>query len=160
MAVTTPYDAMGASAARGQYVSSVLASLSGEAHLRTSIAAIILQLSITALLAVVISVDIFMDNWTVPGSSTTVIYITFVTILATLVTSFTTSAIRSVWFSHTVTLSTKSGPAVTSRIKVLVGLGSVKDQFKGWQVSVIFLLAGLLTTSIVAGLTPRSIVCK
>ncbi|KAF8866976.1 hypothetical protein BDZ45DRAFT_735012 [Acephala macrosclerotiorum] len=73
------------------------------------------------------------------------------------ITSVTTSTVRKLWFQRFVLFTAECGSLTQSRIKVLVGLGDFKDQLGQWQVVFTFTLISLITTSIVAGLTPRSI---
>lgn len=74
-----------------------------------------------------------------------------------MITSVTTSTVRKLWFQRFVLFTAECGSLTQSRIKVLVGLGDFKDQLGQWQVVFTFTLISLITTSIVAGLTPRSI---
>ena len=143
---------------RERFVAAVFSSLYGSSYVWGPIAAILLQLAIIVLLLVVLRTEIFVDNWASSSSSIHLVYVTLLTVLATLITSFTTGSIRKLWFHRSAFLSGDSSSSTESSIKVLVGLGALADQFKGWQVSMTFVFAGLITTSIVAGLTPRSVI--
>lgn len=145
---------------RESFLASVFASLYGSSHILAPIVAIFLQLATIVILIVVLFVEIFVDGWADSGSNIHLIYITFLTILATLVTTLTAGAIRNLWFRRLAFLWQKSGPSTQSRIKDLTGLGGFADQVRGWEVTLSFVVVGLITTSIVAGLTPRSVTCE
>jgi hypothetical protein len=145
---------------RQEFVASVFSSFRGSSGIWGPISAILLQLGIVVLLAVVLKTKIFVDSWAGSSNSIHLVYITLLTALATIITSFTTGSIRKLWFYRSAFLSSDSSSSTESSIKVLAGLGAVIDQLKGWQVSLTFVFAGLITTSIVAGLTPRAVTCR
>ena len=132
-----------------------------------TIATIILQLMVVVLLIVVMTVDIFLDTWADAENNIHVVYITFLTALSTLVTTTTIGQIRKHWSKRSIheLEPSPSRPYIdqsplVSRLLNLTGLGDLTDWLRGWQVSLSFALTGLITTAVVAGLTPRPISCK
>jgi hypothetical protein len=145
------------SRARELYLVSTFSTLQGSPGFWTSVAAILLQLAISILLLVFIKTDVFVDSWAGSSSTFRLLYVTLLTILATLITSFTTGSIRKLWFHIHAFRSNDNSLSSSSSIRVLAGLGELPDQFKGWQTSLTLVFASLITTSVVAGLTPRTV---
>jgi len=130
---------------RQEFVASVFPSLHGSSSIWGPISAILLQLGIVALLLVVLKTEIFVDSWATSSSNSIhLVYITLLTVLATIITSFTTGSIQKLWFYRSAFLSSDSSLSTETSIKVLAGLGAVIDQLKGWQVSLTFVFAGLI----------------
>ncbi len=140
------------------FVASVFSDISDSSYLWGLIVPVGLQLAVTVLLLIVLKVDIFVDGWA--SGNIHLVYITFLTVVATLVTTFTTGVIRKLWFHCSAFLTNDNSHFTRSSIRVLAGLGELVDHFRAWRISLTFLLAGLITTSIVAGLTPRSVIRK
>jgi hypothetical protein len=87
-----------------------------------------------------------------------ILYVTGMTLLATLVSAFTTGQIRFLWCAK----FASDKKLVTSGQKrnhaaVLAGLGDMLDSIRYWPISLSFLIIGLITTSIVAALTPTTV---
>jgi len=124
------------------------------------ILAVVLQGAVIAFLIISLCVDIYIRR---PGSLSTadhLLYVTGITILATLITGHATGQIRRLWV-YNLTSKVRGTHGLVSqarkRITLLVGLGMFLDSFKYWRISVSFLIVGLVTTSIVAGLTPTTV---
>lgn len=122
------------------------------------ILAIILQIFVIAFIVVSLSIKIYIRR---PGSlsdSLHLLYVTGITILATLISSFTSGQIKCLWAFKFARADDDIGS--TRRVKqmaTLVGLGSTVDSIKYSPISLSLLITGLITTSIVAGLTPTAV---
>ncbi len=86
------------------------------------------------------------------------LYITGITILASLVTSYTIGITRKLWVARLIVgePSAISFPAQQRRqASTAIGLARFKHQLQSWHISLSFLIMGLGTASIVASLSPR-----
>jgi hypothetical protein len=142
-------------------VVSLFTNLLGSLDLLSGIFALLLQLFTIITLAVVMGKHIFVDHWAVSGNSIYLVYITSITILATIVSSLTSGSIRKMLLQRTLLQSSPSAPQISQRdMRILTGIGGFFDSVRGWKMAVGFVISALVTTSIVAGLGARSIVCK
>jgi hypothetical protein len=89
------------------------------------------------------------------------LYVTGTTVLATLVTTYVTGQIRILWVYECL----RRGLGMESRayrferrVCLLIGLGKFQDNVRNPQIPFVYLVAGLITTSIVAGLTPTTVI--
>lgn len=120
--------------------------------------AIGLQLAISIFLAACAFIDlpltpvgILMPTWA------HTLYVTGTTIFASVATSFSISQIRRLWLAQTLRSSAFQQTGTTNslrRTKTLLALGSLSDDIKHWDISLTIIFAGLITTSIVSGITP------
>jgi len=121
------------------------------------ILAIFLQTIIIAFIIVSLSIDVYIRR---PGSLSDRIhflYITGITVLATLISAFTSGQIRHLWALKLAGDSDHGSIRKAKQMATLVGLGSAFDSIKFFPISLSFLITGLITTSIVASLTPTSV---
>lgn len=127
--------------------------------------ALILQLATIVILIIFNVVPVWIQKpqsyaGTFLSSTNRLLYLTGTTILATIVASFTTGQIRSLWFS--LALSKKDAPAsggTLGRARTLIGLASLREQSRHFFISASFWLAGLVTTAIVAGISATDFPC-
>jgi hypothetical protein len=94
------------------------------------------------------------------SSTSRLLYLTGTTILATIVSSFTTGQIRSLWFSLALSKEDVSAADRTlGRARTLIGLASLKEQSRHFFITASFWLAGLMTAAIVAGISATDSPC-
>ncbi|KAF8849772.1 hypothetical protein BDZ45DRAFT_809702 [Acephala macrosclerotiorum] len=128
--------------------------------------AVLLQLAVALLLAIVT----FVGVWVQHNAQTTIIqqpvstsvrlgYVTGVTVLATLISTFISGQIRTLWFRNLLPNTGTESVTVRQRwfATELVGQAGIADKWKTWPVSITFLLSGLITTTIVAGLSFQNV---
>ncbi|KAI1266012.1 hypothetical protein F5Y18DRAFT_435456 [Xylariaceae sp. FL1019] len=138
-------------------------SLSG--GILAPIFAIVLQTIIIAVLAVSIGFDFyfFVDNGAGLGngeipSAYSASYVTGITIIATAASIFTTGQIRRLWINNRGEhLGAFASIADRRHFSVLTGTASLKSQLIRWDITASLAVVSLLTTSIVAGLSPKSV---
>lgn len=127
--------------------------------------ALILQFATIVILIVFSVVPVWIKKpqvsaGTYLSSANRLLYLTGTTILATVVTSFTIAQIRGLWFS--LALSKEDAPAsgrTLGRARTLIGLASLREQSRHFSITASFLLAGLMTTAIVAGISATDFPC-
>jgi hypothetical protein len=120
-------------------------------------AAILLQIAVITLLICPICFPIYIRSPGVLSSADHTLYVTGITIFATLVTTYTSGQIRKLWVYISATPSNvESSLSKPREIGVLIGLAPVIDQISLWPISLAILLGGLITTAIVTGLAPTS----
>jgi hypothetical protein len=113
-----------------------------------SLVAFLLQLAVAIFLVVIVCVEVNIRH---PGALSNAqhnLYVAGITLAATLIAKYTTSEIRKLWILHTAS----KRPESHGHLSVLIGLGSFHSQVHLWPISSSFLITGLITTAIVAGL--------
>jgi len=123
--------------------------------------AVILQLVAAAVIAIFAFVGIWLqhdaETFGQPPIPTAarIGYITGLTVLATLIASFTSGQIRTLWLIYILKRprSEPLAPRDRRRTSALVGQARLLDKVKAWPISITFLITGLITTAIVAGLS-------
>lgn len=86
-------------------------------------------------------------------------YIAGITVMATVISIFTTGQIRRLWVYSKFRREAADDQNSRRQFSVLLGLGSWKDQAKTWHISLSFIFASLITTSIVTGVAPKTRSC-
>ncbi len=130
--------------------------------------AVILQVIVALLLAIVAFVGIWIqhnaETVTQQPISTAVrlIYVTGITILATLISTFTAGQIRTLWLRDVLESLGPGDVTLHQRRHTtdLVGQAGLTNMARTWRISVTFLITGLITTTIVAGLSFQNDNCK
>jgi hypothetical protein len=119
-------------------------------------AAILLQLAVSAILVVFAFVGVWFQRNTHPQppipTATHVVYVTSITILATVVSSFTAGQIWTLWLLG-VLKGPSSGPFTPYKGRQatnLVGHASRDDMAETWPITITFLVTPLITTAVVA----------
>lgn len=133
-------------------------------------AAVVLQVVVALLLAIVALVGVWAQHDPEAASfqpiSTTVrvVYVTTITILASLISTFTSGQIRTLWLREILHSRSAATGSVTLHQRYyltnLVGQAGIVQKAKTWRISVTFLISGLITTAIVAGLSFQDDTCK
>jgi hypothetical protein len=132
---------------------SLVVALSEEPGFIGAYLAIALQIAVIAVLASFPFLNIFLRSVGTLSSTDHSLYVVGTTVLASLVAAYTTGTVRKLM---TFELA-RSGSYKTSQLRqtrTVLGLASIRDQLHSWSVALAFLVAGLLTTAIVGGLTP------
>jgi hypothetical protein len=119
-----------------------------------ALAAVLLHIALIVLLIVVILVPISLTSSGSLSSQNNTLYITGIIVIATLATSFTKNQIRELWLRKVdVRLSRGDNPGLNNASwRTAVGVGSMRETMRHWDIYFTFLAAGLSTTAIVAGL--------
>jgi len=126
----------------------------------SAIFAIILQLIVIALIIIFACLNIYIESPGQLSNTGRLLYVTGTTVLATLIASFTTGAIRELWFSSIISSSDHPGHDASrkyAKARTVVGLGSSVDRFRFWPVSVSLTITALMTSAMVASVTPTDI---
>jgi hypothetical protein len=95
-----------------------------------------------------------------PGPFSTtehLLYITGTTIIASVIAGFISSQLRRLWLESIAEVVDREYPTANqsfTHAKTLLGLGTLLEQLKSWLIPLIFLIAGLITTSIVSSFAP------
>jgi hypothetical protein len=139
------------------------------------ITAIILNVATSVFLAVISKCDIlFLTNelnindhrtdltrvQTI-SNETRLIYAASITLFATLLSAFSVGHIKQLWLKRNAALGSE-GISIKLREynATLVGLSSIAEKFRVWEISLVLIISGLGTTAVVTGLTPTLIVRK
>lgn len=126
--------------------------------------AILLQLAVISFIIISICVKIYIRQAGLGTLSTSdhILYVTGITVLATLVSTQATGQIRHLWFRKTVLTEEciEASNRKTGRAAAVAGLGSIWDSVKYWPITLSFLVVSLIMTSIVAALTPTMVLGK
>jgi hypothetical protein len=110
--------------------------------------AIAIELCVVGFLITVVFVDIYIAHPGSLSSQNQTLYIVGTTIIATLITTYCSRHILVLWLQAT------EDSESHRKINTLVGVGTFRDQLRYWHISLTWLIAGLTTTAIVAGVTP------
>ena len=119
--------------------------------------AVVLLILVIAFLILIVFLDIPLKH---PGELATyehMLYVTGTTILASLISAFVSGQIRLLWTARILdqAASTDDEHSIGfARVGTLLGIGTMRNQLHFWSSSGSMLLVGLITTAIVAGITP------
>lgn len=118
--------------------------------------AIVLTLLIIAETVVVVFVRIDLTKTGVLSSSQRTAYATVTTIIATAITIFVTDCLRRLWVAKIdpLFLSSRDRQRIQGKWRVVLAVGSLREMFQHFEVQITYVIAALITTSIVASLTP------
>ncbi|KIM96444.1 hypothetical protein OIDMADRAFT_148305 [Oidiodendron maius Zn] len=123
-------------------------------NISLALAALLLHIALVALLVVVVLVPISLTSSGSLSSQNNTLYITGITVIATLATSFTKNQIRELWLRNVdVRLSRGDNPGLANTYwRTALGVASTRETMGHWDIYFTFLAAALSTTAIVAGL--------
>lgn len=124
---------------------------------------LLLQGVVIAVLVVFSQVDVWITKDAALSNSARGVYVVAMTILATSVTTYTASQIRTILIkkiSPNRTDGSRPQSNEVRQIEVIIGLGSVSDSIKFWALPLSFAVAGLVTAAFVAALTPSTVPCN
>jgi hypothetical protein len=123
-------------------------------NISLALAAVLLNIALVVFLIVVVLVPISLTSSGSLSSQNNTLYITGITVIATLTTSFTKNQIRKLWLRKVdVRLSRGDSPGIANASwRTALGLASTRETMGHWDIFFTFLAAGLSTTAIVAGL--------
>lgn len=131
----------------------------------SALIALILQLAVIAILIVFNITTVWIQKpkgyATALSNTNRLLYLTGTTVLATIVTTFTTGQIRRLWFSLAVSTENIAAPdRVLGHARTVIGLASFQEQAQHFYATASFWIIGLMTAAIVAGISatnfPRS----
>ncbi|PVH75089.1 hypothetical protein DL98DRAFT_536878 [Cadophora sp. DSE1049] len=118
--------------------------------------ALLINIIIICILTTAVFVPFKLTNFGILSSRTKSIYVTTLTILATLCAAFSSSQIRHLWLRHVdIQLASLNGDfsAVNSEWRTTLGVSGILEGLQRWHIMSTFLISGLITTAIVAGLS-------
>lgn len=132
------------------------------------VAAILMQILVAIVLALTSTVKmilVYYDSEALPGEMPATyhtLYVVGITIAATIISIFTTGQIRRLWVGirHESLVDGNATDVYPRGFAVLLGLGSIPAQFLEYKMTLSLTVASLLTTAIVAGLSPKSVLGK
>ncbi|MCJ1317675.1 hypothetical protein MMC15_003000 [Xylographa vitiligo] len=118
------------------------------------LAALTLNVAIVAFLVAIVFVDISLTTVGSLSSTARALYVTGTTVLASLCTYLTASQIRMLWLrrADTQLYNGKSYEKVDPFWRTILDVSSLSESLRYWNVSLTFLICGLTTTAVVAGL--------
>ncbi|MCJ1387077.1 hypothetical protein MMC17_010206 [Xylographa soralifera] len=118
------------------------------------VAALILNVVIVAFLIAIVFVDISLTTIGSLSSTARALYVTGTTVLASLCTYLTASQIRMLWLRRVdiQLYNGKSYERVDPFWRTVLDVSSISETLRYWNVSLTFLVCGLTTTAVVAGL--------
>ena len=121
--------------------------------------AIALQLFVTILIVAITFDGVYLRRPGYLSIHAHFLYITGITITASLITSYTVGQARQLWVLKSAgnqqLQATNRG---RHRASTAVGLSSLRDRLKYWPISLSYTVIGLCTAAIVASLSPNSVV--
>jgi hypothetical protein len=93
------------------------------------------------------------------SNETRTIYTAAITLLATLMSAFSVGQIKQLWLKRNATLgSTGISTKLREYNATLIGLSSISEKLRVWEISLVLIISGLGTTAMVTGLTPSLII--
>ncbi|KAH7190154.1 hypothetical protein DER44DRAFT_753402 [Fusarium oxysporum] len=124
-----------------------------------SIVAFFLSLGITAETVIVVLVKFSLTQVGPYTAWQRSVYTTVTTIIASTITAFISSQIRGLWIAHldlhfVGAINSGQFERIEGKWQTVLGVGKVSDQFRFWNIGATYLVAGLITTSVVASLNP------
>ena len=127
---------------------------------KAAVAAVALLVVIIGLLTAFVFSNVHLATPTSPfGTMATwshTLYVAGTTALATAASIFVSGQVKRLWLSevlhHSIDHSTRFRPL--RRARVLLGLGELSDYWKLWDIVSLLTIIALMTTAIVAGITP------
>ncbi|KAJ6262437.1 hypothetical protein Dda_3245 [Drechslerella dactyloides] len=123
------------------------------------ILATVLSLAVTAIIAVLPFQTWQLTEFGVYNSYQHTVYATVSTIISTLCTLFITTQIRFLWIEHVdvlLTANLDNAKTLDRTWRTALGISSISDMLHNLHVQLTFLLAGLITTALVASFTPTT----
>lgn len=132
----------------------------------SALLAVLLQAAVITLLIVSNFVTIWirkpnLANGTGLSDSDRLLYLTGTTILATIISSFTVGQIRSLWFSLALSeVERGMSDKVLGKMRSVIGLALAHEKAKNFPITASYWVVGLITTAIVAGISPTNFPCK
>jgi hypothetical protein len=118
--------------------------------------ALLINIIIICILSTAVFVPFKLTTFGLLSSRTKSIYVTGLTVLATICAAFSSTQIRHLWLRKIdVQLATPGIDlsAVNTRWRTALGVSSVLEGLQRWHITCSFLISGLITTAIVAGLS-------
>jgi hypothetical protein len=95
------------------------------------------------------------------SNETRTIYTAAITLLATLLSAFSIGQIKQLWLKRNATVgSTGISTKLREYNATLIGLSSISEKLRVWEISLVLIISGLGTTAVVTGLTPSLIIRK
>lgn len=130
-----------------------------KSDLALSISAVLISAGIAAMTIIVVLIRIDLTNIGPYTGLQRATYATLSTIIASIITAFTTSQVRKLWLADIdqhflAALNADRLISVERRWRAALSVGTIKETFLNWNVQTSFLITALITTSIVASLTP------
>ena len=117
--------------------------------------AIFIEVCVISFLTAVVFATIYLNKPGPLDHVVQVVYVTATTLLATIISGYTTANVKRLWIRHMRT----AGPG-DGRYDTLMGLGGFKDQFRFWFITLVTIMLGLNITAIVAGVSPTTTVAS
>jgi hypothetical protein len=120
--------------------------------------AIVLDIFIVAFLVVIVFVPIKLTAVGPLSGDNRTLYVTSVTVLATVCTTFFMHCIRDLWLQK-VDIKLRSGtvlPTLDPIWRNIIGLSSFTERFKQWEITIVLAVSGLVTAAIVGAMVPTS----
>jgi hypothetical protein len=130
------------------------------------ISAIALNVATSIFLAVVSRYDILFPINDSKGvhtisNGTRTGYTASITLLATLLSAFSVGQIKQLWLKRNAALGSQG---ISTKLReynaTLIGLSSISEKLRVWEISLVLIISGLGTTAVVTGLTPSTITRK
>lgn len=126
---------------------------------KSAIIAIVILILVIVLIVVFAFVNVYINNSGLLSNSNRLLYVTGTTLLATLITSFSSGTIRQLWISSSLRYAREedaigNGKKEYAKARNILGLSSIKDKIGSWEVTISLSIAALMTTAIVASVTP------
>ena len=133
-------------------------------HILKPLVAIILQLAVISIILVFGFTGVWFqhdgnDLQSPVSRAVRLGYTSTVTVLTTLLTSFTIGKIKTLWFLSYI----KSGStslSTTRKTTNLLGQASLRNKIRDWPITLTMLFAGLITTAVTTGLNIQSEPCE
>ena len=107
------------------------------------------ELGVLAFLITLVFIDIYIAHPGIISTRVHALYITGTTILATMIAKYVSGQTRVLWLENI-------GNDPSHWTNILLAVGKFRDQFRFCSITVSFLITGLTTTAIVAGITPST----
>jgi hypothetical protein len=129
-----------------------------------SLLALVLLFSITAMLITIVFTTPYLTASGLYSSTQHAVYVTILTILATLLAGFVASQVQNLLLQRIdyqlVTLSNSSArrnlEAINGRWQTVLQMANVRETLHNSPIKITFLIVGLVTTAIVAGFSPST----
>lgn len=118
--------------------------------------AVVLDVLIVVFLVVVVFVPVRLTSIGPLSGDDRTLYVTSVTVLATMCTTFFMHVIRELWLRK-VDVHLHSGaplPLVDPIWRNVIGLSSFPERVKHWEITIVLALSGLVTAAIVGSMVP------
>jgi hypothetical protein len=122
------------------------------------VVAILINTILVAILVPVLFVPFELASIGQLGTREKSIYVTGLTVLATLCASFSSSQIRYLWLKKVdIQIASDVDLVVVNPVwRTALTISTLAESCQQWDTSLSFLISGLITTALVAGLTPSN----